>query len=449
MLGVPTMSLHGFGNQTFQGLPSDMMTTDIWITLEGSLTMTQNDTFYDGDNDVNGTFEVPRQNDEDVGLIWDTGKIIIAVVSIVVSTITVMGNLLVLYAFCAERRLRTYTNYYIVGLSISDLVAGAFTMPMYSIYWVLGNWPFGEALCDIYLYLNHAFIHITVLGILVLAVDRYQAVSRPLKHLQKRTLRHASAMIFISYAIPFFIWLPYTILWPYFVGERRITPGLCFPQYIKDSFFFTILAPIVLFWIPLPITSVLYWRIYMVIRSASTQRRGPVMLQELSTSSSRVPTVTGDEKVPNISVEVSSQDRNLNPQILHNTDIESNQNLGHENPGFFPGEEQQPELQSNTRPSTLTTPEVGSTRSAPVPQPNPQVGKDRESSTESNRATRTLTLIFIVLMVSSIPWSIIVLIQSLCPTCLPLVLYQVCCFVQIDVKGLGTFCRPKTQTAKG
>ena len=163
------------------------------------------------------------------------------------------------------------------------------------------------------------------------------------------------------------------------------------------------------------------------------------MLQELSTSSSRVPTVTGDEKVPNISVEVSSQDRNLNPQILHNTDIESNQNLGHENPGFFPGEEQQPELQSNTRPSTLTTPEVGSTRSAPVPQPNPQVGKDRESSKESNRATRTLTLIFIVLLVSSIPWSIIVLIQSLCPTCLPLVLYQVCCFVQIDVKAIVHF----------
>ena len=50
----------------------------------------------------------------------------------------------------------------------------------------------------------------------------------------------------------------------------------------------------------------------------------------------------------------------------------------------------------------------------------------RESRKESSRATRTLTLIFIVLIVSTLPWSILVIIYCLCPSCIPLVLYQVC-----------------------
>ena len=381
-------------------------------------------TFYDSEfNFTNGTQSTLYPAEVAEGLSLDTKQITIAVASAIFSFITVLGNLLVLYAFCAERRLRTYTNYYIVGLSFSDLVAGAFTMPMYSIYWVLGYWPFGAALCDIYMYLNHAFLHITVLGILVLAIDRYQAVSQPLRHLQMRTVRHASSMISVSYVIPFLLWLPYTILWPYIVGERRIIPGACIPQYVIDSLIFSILAPICFIWIPLPIISVLYWRIYVVIRSKKKQRKGPVMMQELSTSTSSRAPMVGD-KAPSISGKALSHDPHQ-PVIMNDTTTDTDTNareLGHGNLGFEPNEvlENDGRLQNTV---SSETPKVAKASHLHYRQKSTQ--KDQESKKDSNRATRTLTLIFIVLLVSSVPWSILVIIRCLCPTCVPLVLYQV------------------------
>ncbi|XP_033630316.1 muscarinic acetylcholine receptor M3-like [Asterias rubens] len=303
--------------------------TEEWITFENEF-------------DNNGTLNSTEAVSVSVQQLSDW-QIFIASASAVFSSITVLGNLLVLYAFCAERRLRTYTNYYIVGLSIADLVAGAFTMPMYTVYWVLGYWPLGDALCDTYLYVNHVFLHVSVLAILVLAFDRYQAVSQPLKHLQRRTLSHACYMIGIAYVVPILIWLPYIIIWPYITGSTK-TAYTCIPYYVIESLTFSILAPIIFFWIPFPIISFMYWRIYLVMKSKKTQRRGRVMMQELSTSTSRV-TVAGDTTPSNISVKVQP------PQRQHTDDIadvniildngNNQQELGQENPAFDLNEEEQ------------------------------------------------------------------------------------------------------------
>ncbi|XP_022084993.1 muscarinic acetylcholine receptor M3-like [Acanthaster planci] len=387
-----------------------------------------------------------------------TFQVTIAVLSGIFSFITVLGNLLVLFAFCVERRLRTYINYFIVALSFADLVAGAFTMPLYTVYWVLGFWPFGTALCDIYMYINHVFIHISLLGILVLAVDRYQAVYQPLKHLQKRTLRHASFMISIFYIIPFTLWLPWCLLWPYFAGARRIRDGFCYPQYVVDSLAFSILAPICFFWIPAPIISVLYWRIYVVIRRRSSQKRGPVMMQELETSSNSCKTKQQANTVP--------------PST--NQDI-ADPELGHDNPGFepnFQGESgdtsgNAPQIDSTGQNRASLAPDTPKlhTRKSQLPildsidqQVTHQSSKrqaegkipraasssirrtGRESRNESNRATRTLTLIFVVLIVSSLPWSILVIVYALCPKCIPLVLYQSSVYIAHMNSTVNPFC---------
>ncbi|XP_071797190.1 muscarinic acetylcholine receptor M1-like [Asterias amurensis] len=381
------------------------------------------------------------------------------------SFITVMGNLLILVAFCAERRLRTYTNYYIVGLSVADLVAGAFTMPMYTVYWVLGYWPLGDALCDTYLYVNHVFLHVSVLAILVLAFDRYQAVSQPLKHLQRRTLSHACYMIGIAYVVPILIWLPYVLIWPYITGSTKIAYS-CIPFYVIESPFFSILAPIIFSWIPFPIITFLYWRIYLVIKSRKTQRRGPVMMQELSTSTSRV-TVAEDTTPSNISVKVQPPKRQHTDDIADVNIILDNgnnqQELGQENPAFDLNEEEQyGNIQNNkTAPSVPNVSNVHPQRNQqPILDPNIQskkptssngtaqqqkqktasTKKDRESRKESNRATRTLTLIFIVLMVASLPWSILVIIRCLCPTCLPFALYQTSVYIAHMNSTVNPFC---------
>ena len=196
----------------------------------------------------------------------------IAVFSGIINTITLFGNFLVLYAYCTTPKLRTYTNYYVVSLAISDIVAGGITMPIYSVYWVLGYWPFSSAFCDAYLYINHVFIHISIMAIVVIAYDRWQALAMPFKHLRKRTWQHALCLISFSYIIPFLVWLPGCLLWPYMTGGRTIPPDNCYPQYVSDSLVFSCFAPIIMFWCPVSLIVILYWRIIVMIHRTKVRR---------------------------------------------------------------------------------------------------------------------------------------------------------------------------------
>ena len=51
--------------------------------------------------------------------------------------------------------------------------------------------------------------------------------------------------------------------------------------------------------------------------------------------------------------------------------------------------------------------------------------ESRRVKQENTRAVRVLTLVFAVFVASGIPWVIIVVIFRICPTCIPLSLYQV------------------------
>ena len=196
----------------------------------------------------------------------------IAVFSGIINTITLFGNFLVLYAYCTTPKLRTYTNYFVVSLAISDIIAGGITMPIYSVYWVLGYWPFSNAFCDAYLYINHVFIHISIMAIVVIAYDRWQALAKPFQHLRKRTWKHAMCLISLSYIIPFLVWLPGCLLWPYMHGGRTIPSDNCYPQYVSDSLVFSCFAPIIMFWCPVSLVVLLYWRIIVIIHRTKVKR---------------------------------------------------------------------------------------------------------------------------------------------------------------------------------
>ncbi|XP_072027792.1 muscarinic acetylcholine receptor M2-like [Amphiura filiformis] len=199
-------------------------------------------------------------------------SIIVAVVSTLVSFITVVGNIGVFYIIYTDKRLLTYTNYYILALAASDIVGG-FTMALYSVYWILGYWPFSDILCDVHQYVKATFIHISILTIVIIAYDRWDALEHPLQHLKRRTLSHAMKLISITYIIPLMYWFFAIFLWRYLNGSRNILPGRCYPQFVADSFTFLLFVPIVIFWAPFVIICVLYARIYLIIRRTGASQK--------------------------------------------------------------------------------------------------------------------------------------------------------------------------------
>lgn len=52
---------------------------------------------------------------------------------------TVVGNLLVVVAFVTMPKLRTYNNYFILGLAIADLLVAMVNMPLFAMVILLGR----------------------------------------------------------------------------------------------------------------------------------------------------------------------------------------------------------------------------------------------------------------------------------------------------------------------
>jgi 7 transmembrane receptor (rhodopsin family) len=72
---------------------------------------------------TNNLFECENKTSDRVNVMFIVLECIIAITSIV-------GNGIVIFAFCCERRLRRKTNYYIISLSSADFLVGLIAIPL-------------------------------------------------------------------------------------------------------------------------------------------------------------------------------------------------------------------------------------------------------------------------------------------------------------------------------
>jgi muscarinic acetylcholine receptor M3 len=108
--------------------------------------------------------------------------ILIAWVASCLSLFTVLGNILVMVSFKIDKQLQTISNYFLFSLAVADFVIGLVSMPLFSIYTVMGYWPFGPRVCDTWLALDYLVSNASVLNLLIISFDRYFSVTRPLTY---------------------------------------------------------------------------------------------------------------------------------------------------------------------------------------------------------------------------------------------------------------------------
>ena len=201
------------------------------------------------------------------------GKVIILTITAILTLLTIAGNLLVIIAFKINKRLQNLSNYCLVSLAVSDLAVGVFLMPVYTLYILLGHWPLGHILCDIWLSLDYALTTASVANVLVIALDRYMSVTRPLAYRAKRTSRKMGCMIASAWLISIFIWPPWIFAWPYIEGERTVPKEECYVQFLKSNPLTTTLTSVVSFYIPVTVTAVLYILLYRRAEQRKERRK--------------------------------------------------------------------------------------------------------------------------------------------------------------------------------
>ena len=105
--------------------------------------------------------------------------------------IGLVGNGLVVVVVLANQQMKSTTNYLILNLAIADLLFVVFCVPFTASDYALPNWPYGLRWCKTVQYLIYVTAYVSVYTLVLMSVDRFLAVVRPVESLSYRTERNA------------------------------------------------------------------------------------------------------------------------------------------------------------------------------------------------------------------------------------------------------------------
>ncbi|XP_061815617.1 muscarinic acetylcholine receptor M2a [Nerophis lumbriciformis] len=182
------------------------------------------------------------------------------------SLVTVIGNILVMLSIKVNRNLQTVNNYFLFSLACADLIIGLCSMNLYTVYIVMGYWPLGPVVCDLWLALDYVVSNASVMNLLIISFDRYFCVTKPLSYPVKRTTKMAGMMIAAAWVLSFILWAPAILFWQFIVGGRTVPEKECYIQFFSNAAV-TFGTAIAAFYLPVIIMIQLYWQISRASKS--------------------------------------------------------------------------------------------------------------------------------------------------------------------------------------
>jgi muscarinic acetylcholine receptor M3 len=203
-------------------------------------------------------------------------KIFFSIVSFVVCFLTASGNVLVLYSFKVNKKLRTTNNYFLISLAIADAVIGFVSMPLATIYFLTEKWLLGPYICDLWLCIDYTVSNASAANLLLISFDRYFSITRPLTYRANRTTKKVTILIAISWLISMLLWTPFIIIynsWPYIQGERSQNETECKVQFLNTNKYLTLGTACAAFYIPVTVICIVYFKIWRKTKKRHVELR--------------------------------------------------------------------------------------------------------------------------------------------------------------------------------
>ncbi|XP_064422480.1 histamine H1 receptor [Latimeria chalumnae] len=215
---------------------------------------------------------MPLMGCENTSTVTDLPNSGVAVCVGAMALLTVIMNILVLWAIRIERALHTVGNLYIVSLSVADLIVGAIVMPLSIKDWY-GFILAEKGLCQFWLITDYVASTASIFSLFILCVDRYRSVTQPLIYMKYRTKTRASLMICGSWMLSL-AWMIPILAW-----DSKTMKDDCNQTKIKcntgfhDCAPFKISAAVINFFIPSLIMLLFYIKIFLTVRKHCQKRR--------------------------------------------------------------------------------------------------------------------------------------------------------------------------------
>ncbi|XP_071476093.1 muscarinic acetylcholine receptor M2-like [Diadema antillarum] len=286
----------------------------------------------------------------------------------------IVANCLNLAAFCVNKKLRTYNNYFIINLSILDLLSGL-VLIISVIHTHIGYYPLNQELCKLESGISQSLLSASNFVVVIICADRHRATYDPLNHFMTRSKRKALFLNSLAWLGAFAFWMMFITAWEFidnFDNGRH-----CLSKYFAIPVV-SLLGVVVTFYLPFFLISILYFRIFIKIR----QTRGGKLVEKKFDVKNNLSIV-----VPDFPKDATTSSQN---DSAINMDVESagSNQFGQDVP--------------------RSTKKAGS-------NPDKKSNGKRESAAEMRKATRTLLFIVLSFVVAWLPQSIIGLIYSINP----------------------------------
>ena len=106
-------------------------------------------------------------------------QIIFSLFYIIIFVLGILGNFLVTYVVCKNRRMQNPTNLFITNLACSDILMCCLSVPFTPIQSFTGKWLFGDVLCTLFPVTQGFSIYVSTMTMTIIALDRFVVVCFP------------------------------------------------------------------------------------------------------------------------------------------------------------------------------------------------------------------------------------------------------------------------------
>ncbi|XP_041102558.1 histamine H3 receptor-like [Polyodon spathula] len=198
--------------------------------------------------------------------------VILAVLMVLMATVTVLGNALVILAFIVDKSLRNQSNYFFLNLAISDFLVGAFCIPIYIPYILTGRWTFGRGLCKLWLVMDYLLCTASVFNIVLISYDRFLSVTRAVTYrAQQAMTKHAITKMVAVWVLAFLLYGPAIMFWEITVGKSNVPREECYAEFYY-TWYFLLSASTFEFFAPFISVTFFNLSIYMNIRKRNINK---------------------------------------------------------------------------------------------------------------------------------------------------------------------------------
>ncbi|KAM3961538.1 LOW QUALITY PROTEIN: dopamine D2-like receptor [Aphomia sociella] len=234
---------------------------DIFSEHNGTLDVL-NDVYEYANCSFNGTFNVSCFNRAESTPEYNLWALLL----LIFPFFTLFGNVLVIMSVVRERTLQTVTNYFIVSLAVADLLVAVVVMPFGVYYLVNGSWGLPAFVCDVYIAMDVTSSTSSIFNLVAISVDRYIAVTQPIKYAKHKNNRRVWFTIVL-------VWLISAAIGAPIVLGLNDTPDRNFDECLFNSQNYVIYSSLGSFYIPCIMMMFLYYNIFKALRNRAKKQR--------------------------------------------------------------------------------------------------------------------------------------------------------------------------------